>query len=284
MKNTILFFTLLIAFNNYAQKLTQKEVTEWYILNNTHRNDRLKHTGKIAKVEIYSYSKKANVKNPSEEHLLSKEVLVFDEAGEIIEKSIKTEYTHNYYKYRYDRKGRVIKSIDSSQFRDRNFLVSKTLFNYNNYETEKIIFDEEKPISKLIFSLQDGIVKSYEDAITKSNYLNIEFDIVAQNDFYNYVEGIDTSEANFENLSEDCTSCEFVVKDRKLTVAENRYFKRNFKYKNNLLVQEKVYDKGLKSIKNTINYTYDEQGNWITKTDLYWEKPFSHVVRKIYYK
>ncbi|PTX63739.1 YD repeat-containing protein [Kordia periserrulae] len=284
MKNTIFFFVLLIAYNSYAQKLTQKEITEWYILNNEHRNDRLKYTDKIAKVEIYLYSKEADVKNPSDEHLLSKEILVFDEAGKIVEKSIKTAHTHNYHKYMYDNKGRVTKSIDSSQYRDRDFVVSKTLFTYSDYQTEKIIFDEGEPVSKLIFSVQDGIVKSYEDAITKSNYLHIEFDIVAQNDFYDYVEGIDTSEANFKNLLKDCPSCESLMKDRKLTVVENKDFKRNFKYENGLLVQEKVYDKGLKSLKNTINYTYDAQGNWIAKTDLYWEKPFSHVVRKIYYR
>lgn len=283
MKNIVLFFALIIVCNGYSQKLTQKEITDWFIYSDLNRNDRLKNTDKINSTEIYLYSKNVDISNPSEEHLIRTETLIFDTDGRVKEKKIKIGNTFTHHTYFYDAQHRLVKTIDSIQLRSRDF-TSYTLYKYKKNTIEKIHFSDDKPSSKLVFSLQDGIVNSYKDVITESNYLSLEFDLVAIQDFYDYIEGIETSQKNFKNLSDDCNLCEFKFTDDKLKYAENKYFKRQYKYKNDVLIEEKIYDKGLKSLKNTTSYTYDEKGNWITKTDLYWEKPFRYVVRKINYK
>lgn len=283
MKNIVLFFALIIVCNGYSQHLTQKEITDWFIYSDLNRNDRLKNVDQINSVEIYVYSKNADTSNLSDEHLVSTETLIFDTDGKVKEKKIKIGNTLKHHTYVYDAQHRLVKTIDSIQLRSRDF-TSYTIYTYKKDAIEKIHFSDEEPTSKLVFSLEDGIVNSYKDVITESKYLSLEFDLVAIQDFYDYIEGIETSEKSFKNLSDDCNSCKLKFTGDKLKYAENKYFKRQYKYKNDVLIEEKIYDKDLKSLKNTTSYKYDDKGNWITKTDLYWEKPFGYVVRKINYK
>ena len=110
--------------------------------------------------------------------------------------------------------------------------------------------------------------------------------ITSSTDYFNYIEGIDTSKENLKNLLEESKrSDEFKLDSKnKLVSSENGATKSYFIYKDELLRQQKVYDKYRKVDKHIINYTYDDHGNWIQKTAIDFGELAEYMVRKVTYK
>lgn len=283
MKKIVLLLVLCVISKGYCQKLTEEEVINSFVLEDFYRSDRFKKTDKIEKAEIYFYLEGVDTLNLAERYLANKNVLLFNTYGKVKRKIFEGGIYKTFFTYIYDDKQRVIKRMDSTLYGKKMKLDGYSLYKYNSNSIEKIKHIKDEPISKIIFTVENGVVKSYKDEIGDSRYLHIEFDRIALSDFHDYIEGINISKENFENLSEDRNSYEFEFNDTKLVLSNGVFTKTNYIYKNDLLQQKKELEKRYKTNAIT-NYTYDAYGNWITKTELDRGMLIRHIVRKIYYK